>query len=85
MIYNNFFNSRTTSPLVSICNAYICMTVVVGLLASMGLYEKSNFFTWFFGSPGGSNGVYTAIFQDAGRSRIAVIERGGELRWLKLE
>jgi hypothetical protein len=38
---------------------------------------------WYLlGAPGGSNGVFTAIINLYKDGRIAIIERGGRVRWL---
>ena len=42
----NHFTSRWTSPLLSICSGYLYIVVLALVLASMGLYNKSSFFTW---------------------------------------
>lgn len=42
----NHFTSRLTSPLLSICSGYVYIAGLAVILATMGLYEKSSFFTW---------------------------------------
>jgi len=42
----NHFTNKLTSPLLSICGGYVYIAVLAGTLATMGLYEKSSFFSW---------------------------------------
>ena len=42
----NHFTNKLTSPLWSICGGYVYIAVLAGILATMGLYEKSSFFRW---------------------------------------
>lgn len=51
----NHFKSKLTSPLLSICIGYIYITILAIVLALMGMYTKSTFFTW--GTPVNFMGV----------------------------
>jgi hypothetical protein len=42
-----------------------------------------NIFSYFQWTPGGSNGVYTAIFLRTEDDKIAVVRRGGKRKWLQ--
>lgn len=47
--------------------------------------ENKNIITFLMSAPGASNGVFTAIVRRTADGRIAIIERGGDPRWLKFE
>lgn len=47
--------------------------------------ENKNIITFLMSAPGASNGVFTAIVNQTVDGRIAIIERGGDPRWLKFE
>ncbi len=42
----NHFMNKLTSPLLSICAGYVYIAALAGVLAAMGMYEKSSFFRW---------------------------------------
>jgi len=47
--------------------------------------ENRSLLTDFTSAPGASNGIFTSIINRTDDGRVAIVERGGELRWLKLE
>ncbi|MES0884979.1 hypothetical protein [Roseibium sp. SCP14] len=47
--------------------------------------DRSSIWPIFLRVPGGSNGVFTAIFQISSPEEVAVIRRGGIPQWLRLE
>jgi hypothetical protein len=47
--------------------------------------DNSNLLENLISVPGGSNGVFTAILIRNGQGSVAIVERGGKLRWLKFE
>jgi len=42
----NHFLNKLTSPFLSICVGYVYIAALAGILAAMGMYEKSTFFRW---------------------------------------
>lgn len=48
-------------------------------------FDNSGVLSYLFGVPGGSNGVFTAIFIQASNGDVAIIRRGGDEKWLKFE
>ena len=42
----NHFTNKLTSPLLSVCAGYVYIAALAGVLATMGMYEKSTFFRW---------------------------------------
>ena len=47
--------------------------------------DNSNVLTNFTSAPGASNGIFTAIINRTSEGQVAIVERGGQLRWLRLE
>lgn len=47
--------------------------------------DKTNILTNLTSVPGASNGIFTAIINRTADGRVAIVQRGGKLKWLKLE
>lgn len=47
--------------------------------------DNRNVLSTLLAAPGASNGIFTAIVNRADNGNVAIVERGGKLKWLKLE